>query len=275
MISIEEFTTKSVKVETVDQILKKWGVVKIESFLTKKEIDGLLSETSLAVTNYKNYKNPYGKCARFSLQDISDDLSISRDLSEGDNLKVLPKEFKLTGEMFQRNFFKQIVEKYIGYNAGYMEVIVFTQDCIPDAKAVYGLLHFDRRHQLKFIFYLNDVNGDNGAFGCIPASHKYGEDLYYKAWGKLLNLESSMKHRIDKMALSVSEKEARYKKIPCVLEHVDFRKEEMSHFEGVFVTGAAGSLIIFDTHLLHFGGKVKDGKERWTLKGHTFAYINK
>lgn len=274
MIPVQKFSTTSNDTNTLCAILKEFGVVKVDGFLSDTEIYNLLSETRSAITNYKNYKNPYGNCARFSFQEISKELSISRDLIEGEHLDILPKEFNYTRAMFQRDFFKQLISEYIGKNAGYMEVIVFTRDCIPDSKAVYGLLHFDRRHQLKFIFYLNDVDKENGAFGCIPASHMYGEELYYKAWGKLLDLQPAMKNEIDKRALNISEDDVQYKKISCVLEHIDFRKEGMTDFEKVFVDGTAGSLVIFDTHLLHFGGKVNSGKERWTLKGHTFAFVN-
>jgi hypothetical protein len=275
MTAIKDFTVDKAETKTVSKLLNAYGVVKIESYLTAVETEKLLGETKTAISNFKNYKNPYGNCARFSLEKLSGELSVSRDLFEGEHLSPLPGEFGLTSEILEREFFSELIKEYIGENAGFMEVVVFTQDYIADVKAIYGLLHFDRRHQLKFIFYLNDVDKENGAFGCIPGSHKYGEDLYYKAWGKILNLEPSQKKEIDKKALSVSEDEPRYKKIPCVLENIDFKDEGYPNFEKQFVEGAAGSMIIFDTHLLHFGGRVNEGKERWTIKGHTFAYVNK
>jgi hypothetical protein len=275
MKKIQEFFTRNKDISVLSNLLKEYGVVKVESYLTKREIKKLLKETQTAISNFKNYKNPYGNCARFSLEKIASELSISRDLFEGEHLDILPNEFVLTRQLLERKFFAELIGEYIGVNAGFMEVIVFTQDCISDVNAVYGLLHFDRRHQLKFIFYLNDVDGENGAFGCIPGSHKYGEYLYYKAWAKILNLEPSQKSEIDKRALNVAEDEPLYKKIPCILEHVDLKGEGQPNFEKIFVEGVAGSLVIFDTHLLHFGGKVFQGKERWTIKGHTFAFVNR
>ncbi len=275
MTTISDFSVSHPDVRVISKLLDKYGVARIENYLTVSEVTDLLNETRYAVSELANYKNPYGECTRFSFQEITAELSKSRDLLTGEHLSILPKDFIQTRNVIGRMFFKKLSKAYIGANAGFMEVIVFTRDYIPDKKAVYGLLHFDRRHQLKFIFYLNDVDGNNGAFGCIPGSHKFGEDLYYKAWADVLKMNPFQKSAIDKEALNISEDESRYKRIPCILERKNLDENGDFNSKRIFVEGGAGSLVIFDTHLFHFGGKVNPGKERWTLKGHTFAYVNK
>ena len=268
-----EYITKDSEPENVVSILGEFGVALIKNFIPKKKVIELLEESSNATSNYRNYKNPFGDCARFSLNPISENLSISRDLEKGKNLKVLPEEFHGTRSLFNLPFFKEIILSYLGNNAGFMEVVVFTKDHIPDKNTVYGLLHFDRRHQLKFMIYLNDVSKENGAFCCIPKSHIVGKELYYKGWAKTLKVESNNESSIDSLAINTSEDSPTYKLIPCVyegqtkLKHIDLINDRK------YIEGKAGDLVIFDTHLLHLGGFVANGKERLTLKGHTFAYV--
>jgi hypothetical protein len=169
-------------------------------------------------------------------------------------------------------YFRGAVDEFFHGASGFMEVVAFTRDHVPDTKAVYGYLHFDRRHQLKFVLYLNDVDATNGAFGCIPDSHLVGRDLFYRAWRRVLGLDGVDANHVDAAAQAVAEDSAEYRQVPCILAGrraigpfaVD--RDEMA------ISGAAGTLVVFDSHILHFGGFVSHAaKERWTLKGHTFA----
>jgi hypothetical protein len=152
-----------------------------------------------------------------------------------------------------------------------MEVVAFTRDCNPDPRAVYGKLHYDRRHQLKFIVYLNDVDETNGAFGCIPASHGLGRTLFHKGWRQVLNLKTDDPAEIEEAAAEVPEDRPEYRLVPCVLENMSTIGDFIPQRDRLSIDGPAGTLVAFDTHLLHYGGMVATSKERWTLKGHTFA----
>lgn len=252
--------------------LSEYGVARIEGFLSPLELAPLQSEARRATVAFANYQNPYGPCARFSLNPLPPKLSRSRELLNGEHLQVLPDEFTHSRRTLDRPFFHEAIQHFFSGRCGFMEVVAFTRDYVPDRKAVYGQLHFDRRHQLKFIIYLNDVYAENGAFACIPASHTLGRDLFYDGWSSLLGLESATTEIVDAAAEAVAEDSPTYRLLPCVVEGqttlgpFDLSRDRFS------VEGAAGTLVAFDTHLLHCGGFVlAEGKERWTLKGHTFG----
>jgi ectoine hydroxylase-related dioxygenase (phytanoyl-CoA dioxygenase family) len=152
-----------------------------------------------------------------------------------------------------------------------MEVVAFTKDWNPDPKAVYGKVHYDRRHQLKFILYLNDVNGSNGAFTCIPGSHKVGRQLFHQGWRKVLNLQTEDAREIEEAAAAIPEDKQEYLRVPCIVSNLESLKERVPQTGKLVIDGAAGTLVAFDSHLLHSGGMVTASHERWTLKGHTFA----
>jgi hypothetical protein len=252
--------------------LRAHGVARITAFCAGNELDSLLSEARVATRLKANYKNPYGPCARFTLDPKPPELARSRDLLDGEFLPVLPDLFPNTRRFFEGDFFHETVDEFFRGNSGFMEVIAFTQDHIPDRKAVYGHLHFDRRHQLKFILYLNDVDEKNGAFGCIPDSHTLGDELFLSGWRKALGLPHASPGAVRLAAEATPEDAPQYHRVPCILGgrrsigQFDIAKHSFD------VVGAAGTLVVFDSHLLHFGGFVSEpGRDRWTLKGHTFA----
>jgi hypothetical protein len=272
MITLDEVSCTS-KVDQICEKLKAYGVARVPDFLTPKDTDLILAEANLATSRHANYQNPYGPCCRFSLEQLPSHLSRSRDLIDGTNLERLPPQFAHTRRVMESGMFRDVTRSYLGADCGFMEVIAFTRDCIPDPKAVYGKLHYDRRHQLKFIVYLNDVDESNGAFGCIARSQNLGRRLFHDAWGKILGLETASE--IEQAAAAIPEDDPKYRLLPCVVENQHTISELVAHEDKLTVAGRAGALVAFDTHLLHYGGFVRASKkERWTLKGHTLATRN-
>jgi hypothetical protein len=209
------------------------------------------------------------------LEQLPPHLSRSRDKIEGSNLEALPLQFTHTRNVIAGEIFRDTTKSYLGPDCGFMEVVAFTRDCIPDPTAVYGKLHYDRRHQLKFIVYLNDVEESNGAFGCIPGSHKIGRKLFQDGWSKVLGLRTGDASVIEQAAAAVPEDKPEYRLLPCIFENLESIGERLPQRDRLAIGGPAGTLVAFDTHLLHYGGFVTaPNKERWTLKGHTFAYRN-
>jgi ectoine hydroxylase-related dioxygenase (phytanoyl-CoA dioxygenase family) len=190
----------------------------------------------------------------------------------GQYLEPLPPYFEQSRSAIAGDFSRSLCSTYLGSQGGFMEVVAFTRDWIPDPHAVYGKLHYDRRHQLKLILYLNDVDESNGAFGCIPASHKLGRDLFLDGWRRTLQLETTNALEIESAAAATEEDRPEYRLVPCVLANDAPIGAFVPGRDKLAIAGMAGTLIIFDTHLLHYGGFVTTpNKERWTLKGHTFA----
>jgi hypothetical protein len=252
--------------------LRKEGVVRVPNFIDSEDVTSLLEEAKIAVTS-ANYRHAYGDCCRYSLDEISRHLSLSRELISGRHLDKLPVSFKSSRAILGSHLFQRVIREYLGPQAGFMEVIAFTKDYIPDSHAVYGKLHYDRRHQLKVIVYLNDVDEYNGAFSCIPGSHVLGERLFVDAWRKVLGLaDDAQADEIKYQAARVPEDLPVYRTLPCVFDNHSLIGDFLPDRDCVSLSGQAGTLVIFDTHLLHRGGFVQRvGQERWTLKGHTFA----
>lgn len=101
-------------------------------------------------------------------------------------------------------------------------------------------LHYDRLVTLKFFIYLLDTSSENGAFECIPKTHRSVEatrDYYVERGTRLFDLPNfQLPSEIGK---------------PIPIE------------------GAAGTMLIFTTDVVHQGGVVSDGNERWVLRAHT------
>lgn len=268
----DSFTCSSRSPEEACDNLRAHGVARIPGFCSGDDLERLMSEAHLATSARANYKNPYGPCARFTLDRAPPELARSRDLFDGEFLPVLPDVFQDTRRFFEGDFFRETVDGFFRGSSGFMEVVVFTRDHIPDRRAVYGHLHFDRRHQLKFILYLNDVDESNGAFGCIPDSHTLGRELFLAGWRKALELPDASRHAVTLAAEATPEDAPQYHRVPCM----QVGRRSIGSFDiardSLIVAGAAGTLVVFDSHLLHFGGFVSHpDRDRWTLKGHTFA----
>ncbi len=272
MTTLEDLTCSSASVEALREGLQSYGVARILEFVSPEVIDSLRHEAMIATSEFANYLNPYGPCSRFSLTPLPDNLSVSRDLVNGKHLSPLPQQFQSSRAVIEGELLRKITETYLGSSSGFMEVVAFARDHIPDHQAVYGKLHFDRRHQLKFIIYLNNADEENGAFGCIPGSHRLGRELYYRAWRQTLRLRTDDPLEIERAAFAVSEDEPVYRLVPCIFENEPKIGPYEPKRDRLTISGAAGTLVAFDTHLLHYGGFVKQaGGERWTLKGHSFA----
>lgn len=271
MISLADVTRSSTSSAELLQVLSTYGVVRLTEYLPSDLTAAILDEARIATESMANYRNPYGPCARFSLDTLPPHLSHSRDLVAGDHVEPLPRSLRHAREVMSANIFQELVGRYLGSGAGFMEVIAFTRDHVPDAKAVYGKLHFDRRHQLKVIVYLNDVDDVNGAFGCIPGSHRLGRDRFVAAWRRVLGMVDGDEQMVEKAAAAVPEDHPNYHRVPCILRSDVPVGDFLPQRDRLTVGGPAGTIVIFDSHVLHYGGFVSPGTERWTLKGHTFA----
>jgi hypothetical protein len=101
-------------------------------------------------------------------------------------------------------------------------------------------LHYDRLVTLKFFIYLLDTSKENGAIEMIPGTHKSvsaAREFYVKRGVRLIDLPN-----FDLQSLVGT---------PIPME------------------GAAGTMVIFTTDVVHQGGVVSEGKERWVLRAHT------
>ncbi|WP_026375619.1 phytanoyl-CoA dioxygenase family protein [Aestuariibacter salexigens] len=110
-----------------------------------------------------------------------------------------------------------------------------------------GYLHFDRNWTLKFMLYLSDVEEGAGPFNVVPGSHKLGKKLREQGWKSFRG----------------------YQNIPNRIgTDIDMRVDD-----AVPILGKAGTLIVFDTDIFHFGGVVEAGKSRLIARSHSFIPV--
>lgn len=129
-----------------------------------------------------------------------------------------------------------------GFAADYTEntALMFTLANVLDIPNEFGsggMWHRDGFNpELKCILYLSDVNADNGPFRLIADSH---------AWGRY--------HRRDMRRYGMTFMQNR---LGTVADRLVEREPERM----ITATGGAGTLVLFDTSLIHTGAPLKKGK---------------
>lgn len=148
------------------------------------------------------------------------------------------------------NFFAQkwmydLFAMYSGKVANFQEM--FVQHDYRNDRGVNrnGELHFDRLWTFKYMLYLTDVDETQGPFCTVPGSHIDGKFLRERTWSDNGSYNKA-KNRIFK----------------------DYPELGYSEEDIVPITGAAGTLIVFDTDLFHLGGLVQDNKDRILIRSH-------
>jgi hypothetical protein len=142
-------------------------------------------------------------------------------------------KYPATGETFRLPYFDALTKLYLGRNDVFANKTVYVVNDVIGTKHHANDLHFDIQRSLKFFIYLTDTTTANGAFSCVPGSHKISSDLRLRH-GKNLNYENRELSR----QLPVKEEDA------------------------ISIEGSAGSLIIFDTDVFHRAGIVTEGERR-------------
>ena len=164
-MNLEDITIKSEtqslgQFELICTYLEKYGVLKLNEYLTKEECHNLHGEylrilssektESIALTPYS-----YGDCARVKLP------------------KLNTLEFPKTCEVFSSAFMEEVATRYYAGNEFNLNEEVFVVKDVVGSKHIANDLHYDVRKILKFFLYLTDTKKENGAFTCVPGSHLY------------------------------------------------------------------------------------------------------
>jgi hypothetical protein len=146
--------------------------------------------------------------------------------------------------LFGSSLVVTLTREYLGLGARIADGIYLTHD-LPHPTPV-TWLHFDRIHALKFFIYLTPTHVTNGALATIPGSRAYGH-----------------RQRLDHVRAGVSVRD-----IPII-------QPDTLMDLAVPLDGEAGTMIVFDTDVLHMGGIVRSGTERRILRGHSHAVRNR
>ncbi len=205
--------------------LKQKGVVIVDSFISVEELKNLETEFH----KFLSYENPgcsftpysEGKCTR-----------VKRD-------EYIKSDFPSTTTFFYSDIFRELAERYMGGKVSLNEELFVVRDVVG-SKHIANDLHYDILRTFKFFIYITDTTRENGAFTCVPGSHKKTAE-YRKAFSDKI----SYKNR------DVS------------------RELDLNEFDpAIAIEGKAGSLIMFDTDVWHQAGIVSKG-ERHVMRGHT------
>lgn len=165
------------------------------------------------------------------------ELSIGTGVSfifKSENKNFVPETFRF----FKQEWMQEISDKFWG-NRITLNPSLYVMHELPGTNHIAQNLHFDVKKTLKFFLYLNDVKSTNGAFSCVPGSHKKTEEIRFQHGSKI-----SYENR-------------------NLTRQLDFTNDQVIPIEG-----KAGDLIIFNTDVWHRAGLVKEG-ERKVMRGHT------
>ena len=185
-----------------------------------------LNEDFLRIT-----RSPFPDCCK----SLGLDVGIGVSLTFGDGMHELLNN---TQKFFQQDWMQDLSNAFWG------KVIKINQDIyamheLPGTQHIAQDLHFDVQQTLKFFLYLNNVTATNGAFCCVPGSHKKTEEIRSKHGSKLTYENRHLTRQL-----------------------------EYNQDQVIPIAGKAGDLIIFNTDVWHRAGIVKKG-ERKVMRGHT------
>jgi ectoine hydroxylase-related dioxygenase (phytanoyl-CoA dioxygenase family) len=200
------------------------GVLVIERYLTDFQVSKLNEE--------------FG---RFTEELNQTEYSQPMDYSAGLARKIFLKKLNpqsVTFKVFGSDQFEAIAHTYLKEEFDLNKEIFVVED-VPASEHVAQQLHYDVARTLKFFIYLEDTSVENGAFYCVPGSHK---------WTAERRVEFSDQ---------------------IIPGNRDFTRDLTDEYGAAIpIEGTAGTLIIFDTDVFHKAGKVSNGRRR-VMRGHT------
>jgi ectoine hydroxylase-related dioxygenase (phytanoyl-CoA dioxygenase family) len=205
------------------ELLKSRGVITVENCVTGDDLDKLNREFEMFCSEENSSYNKH--------------LSYSAGTGRKLILSEIPDSY-FTSKFFKSVAFSEAAEKYLGEPFELNKEIFVVED-VPASEHVAQQLHYDIARTLKFFLYLEDTTTENGAFYCVPGSHKW----------------------------TVRRREEYSDQI--IPGNRSFTRQLTKEYGGAKpVEGKAGTLIIFDTDVFHQAGKVRTGRRR-VMRGHT------
>jgi len=147
-------------------------------------------------------------------------------------------DFPCIKSVFTDDFMEKVANAYFNNELYSLNKEIFIVNDVVGTKHHANDLHFDVKPTFKFFLYLTDTTAENGAFSCVPGSHKITKELRAKNGNKI-----TYENRHITRELPVKEEDV------------------------ISIEGTAGTLIIFTTEVFHRAGRVSKG-ERKVMRGH-------
>lgn len=225
------------------QEVEETGYAIVPSCLDTTTLDEMRRESAHALDVLPNYEYPFGDQCRIEAPELR---------------RTWLSSLPVTAQILLEG---PIAEVCAGYGADERkDLLVWSREFNRDTEAIYGTPHFDRRHQLKVFVYLTDVGEHNGPTHVASEDPAQFRERWIEAWRVALDLPALPAAEILEQVRSTSEDSSAYRSVACV---VDRPRQEFRP-----LTGGAGTVVIFDTSLAHFGGLVDEVGTRHTVRRH-------
>ena len=195
------------------------------------------------------------------LTDTGKDLSRAYGrTTTGEHLKYGNAELKgalpVTHEVFNDPFMRAVANGYLGTPCTLNRHVILTNDYRAGDEVI--SYHFDEIRSLKFLIYLDDVDGGNGAFEIIPGTQIQGAQIRVSEWLRTGDFNAIKIRVFD----SFSD---------------DLFYTLFGHFKpflaarSVAVHAPAGSMIVFSTDTIHRAGPLGSGRRRRVARGSSYS----
>jgi hypothetical protein len=233
---MDPFYVKTKDQEHIKQVFDEWGICIFPPGIF--DISEMRSEALNIMVNVENENN--GSYAAGYATKVFTNSSLDRQITN----------YPEICHFFDEPLFQSLFDSVTCGAGTFCEDVYMTKEIYSDERlARNGYLHFDRNWGFKILVYLSDVEEGCGPFSVVPKTHLLGKSLRQLGWDKHKNFEM-IPNRAD----------------------IDF--PDVSHLLGNVqpIYGKAGTVVIFDTDILHLGGVVELGKKRWIIRSHSRSW---
>jgi hypothetical protein len=229
--------TNFTSAEIIDGINKD-GIFTIDNFLTMDEVNDIKNDLMSIFSRIpdKSSSNE-GNSLELDAYPFGKAIRFSRS-----------SYFNSINNVYNNRWFYEITRSYLGPNAQINLQTFASHEYITEGDAGEWTrnyyLHFDPFRALKFFIYLTDADESNGAFRAIPGTHHECKKIRE---GYSMDELFQDKYRIEANS-----------------DKLKWSENDCQYYEG-----KAGTLLIFDTDIVHGGGLIKEkGKERMVIINH-------
>lgn len=161
----------------------------------------------------------------------------------------------VTYDIFSSERIGAITRGYFGSPATPARHVILTDDY--ESREQILAEHFDELNSLKFYVYLDEIDDDNAPFQAIPGSHVQGKQIRQAEWLRVDDYDSIRSRVFEQYS-----QEFFYSIFGMFKELLLARR--------VRYTAPAGTLLVFDTDLLHSAGKLGAGRRRRVIRASSY-----
>ena len=139
-------------------------------------------EKCLSGDDVENLNKDFGRITRSPFPECCNSLGL--DIGTGVSLAFGDSKHSLlnnTQKFFQQDWMQDVSNAFWGKKLKINKDIYVMHE-LPGTQHIAQDIHFDVQQTLKFSLYLNDVTATNGAFCCVPGSHKRKLRNKVKSW---------------------------------------------------------------------------------------------